>query len=283
MKGFPKRPNLKRLPLGAVLVIGMLGCTVKAEQVLAPTPKEGSVSSVGISRLLANAGKLNGTVSATSDVLALAGVSSLSEATVTAYDPDGTKLGEAIPLNADGTFSLGGLKASRPRIFVEVSVNNVYLRAVTEAPRLATGSYEVVLDAGTTFLADKLRRAALDQEVPFDRLDEQKVGTTEEVVSLYLNDASELRTKSDALTRGTLGTADGQANLDLNAHLFDRFTDDHPPVKLAIYALSPGILRGWRPSPSPKATFNSPDIVATPTPRPSASPTGTPSPEASVK
>jgi hypothetical protein len=265
-----------------MLVIGMLGCSVKAPDILAPIQKEGKVSNSAASRLIANAGKLNGTVSATADVLALAGVSSLSEATVTAYDPDGTKLADAIPVNADGTFSLSGLKASRPRIFVEVSVNSVYLRAVTAAPRLKDGTYEVVLDAGTTFLADKLRRAALDQELPFDRLDDQKVGTTEEIVSLYLNDAAESRTKSDALTRGTLGTADGQANLDLNAHLFDRFTDDHPPVKLAVYALSPGILRGWKPSPSPKATFNSPDIVATPTPSPSATPS-TPASEDPIK
>jgi hypothetical protein len=232
---------------------------------------------------LANLGTIHGLVQASPDVLRLANATDFSGATATAYDPDGKKLTDAVTVNSDGTFTMSGLKQSRPRIFIEVNLKTINFRAVAQAPRTANGDYQVRLDPGSTFLADKLHRAMIDQELPFDRLEDQKVDDTEEVVNLYLGNAAEFQTKQDTLTRGTMTDASGQAKMDLNANLFDRFTDTYPAVKLAMFALAPGVLRGWKPSPSPRgqavdvSASGGPPIVpggggsTAPTPTPSAS------------
>lgn len=260
-----------RLPLGAVLVLGLLGCTLQEPARAPQTDREGEIRNGVVIFKAVNAGQIIGAVAANDDVKRIAGVSDFTGATISAYDPDGVKVAGPVDLNANGTFALGNFKSSRPRIFLEVTLNNIYFRTVTKAPRLATETYEVVLDPGTTFLADKLRRSALDHEVPFDRLSDETVKQTEEIIQIYLNRSDELGVQEDVLTRGTLSSADGQAKLDLNANSFDYFADRHEPVKVAVYYLSKGIWRGWRPTPSPSPT-------AVPTATPTATPTPTPTP-----
>lgn len=260
-----------RLPLGAVLVLGLLGCTLQEPARAPQTDREGTVRNAVTIYKGTNAGQIIGAVAANDEVKRIAGVTDFAGATISAYDPDGAKVAGPANLNADGTFALGNFKDSRPRIFLEVTLKNIYFRTVTKAPRLANETYEVVLDPGTTFLADKLRRSALDHEVPFDRLNDETVQQTEEIIQIYLNRSDELGVQEDVLTRGTLSSAAGQAKLDLNANSFDYFAERHEPVKVAVYHLSKGIWRGWRPTPSPSPS-------PTPTAEPTATPTPTPTP-----
>lgn len=264
--------GMNRLPLGAIMVLGLLGCSLQEPAARAPqTDREGTIRATANLYKGFNNGRVIGAVSANDDVKAIAGVSDFAGASISAYDTDGTKIAGPTALNADGTFILEGFKDSRPRIFLEVTLKNIYFRTVTKAPRLPSETYEVVLDPGTTFLADKLRRAALDQEVPFDRLDEDAVKQTEEIIQIYLNRSDELQVQQDVLTRGTISTLAGQAKIDLNANTFDFFAERHDPVKVAVYQLSKGIWRGWKPTPSPIVT-------AEPTAEPTATPTPTPTP-----
>ena len=276
--------SLNRLPLGAVMVLGMLGCTIPAPSVIStgPIESEGVVRSANAVYKVANGGLIRGNVSANAEVMALAGASDFTGATISAYDTDGTRIAGPTDLTPEGTFSLSRFKESRPRVFLEVTLKNVYFRTVTKAPRLPNGDYEVTLDPGTTFLADKLRRSAIDHEVPFDRLDEDQIEFTEETILTYLNrkpskpgEIDETAIQAEILTRGTLSSADGQSKLDLNANTFDFFAERHYPVKMAVYQLAKGIWRGWKPSPSPRpGTLPS---MAAPTVAPSTNPSPVPS------
>lgn len=252
------RARSTRLPLGALLVVGMLGCAAgnvaTADQ---ETTASRLISTSTYKYREGNDGRIVGTIDANQATLDWAGVKSLEGSVAQAFDPDGTPLGNKVSVDKDGHFLISGLRDSRPRIFVEADVNGLRFRATMTAPR-SRKDYPVVLDAGTTYLADKLRRAALDHDVPFDKLDTLILSDTETVVNTYMQDGQ----RRDVLE---------QNNPDLNAYSFDHFMDENGPVKLAVYQLSPAILRGWTPPPVLP--------VVVPTEEPSVEPTATPTPE----
>lgn len=264
-----KTPRVSRLPLALVALGILVGCTAPVD-----TPTEGEIASRSISTttyhyLDSNAGRLVGTLDATPDMLKWAGVTSLEGAVAQAFDPDGTPLDAKVTIDADGHFLITGLSDSRPKIFVEADVNGLRFRATVDAPR-DHKDYDVVLDAGSTYLSDKLRRAALDHNVPFDQLNSDLVDQTTEVVNTYMQDT----TRREVLE---------QTNPDLNAYAFDHFMDNNEPVKIAVYQLSPAILRGWTPPPTDVVASVDPNLFPspTPTPRPSAfspSPVGSTTP-----
>lgn len=247
-----------RLPVLATLALGMLGCVVIPAVEDSYTPKEGVIRDTRVSYRESNGGRILGTLVADSNMQSWGGVSGLGSATAQAFDSDGTAISDAVNVDDSGHFVLQSVKDSRPRIFVAVNLGTLQFRATTEAPRTVT-DYDVRVDASSTFLADKLRRAAIDQQVPFDRLDADKVKDTEDVVGVYM--------QSDETKTVLSRKSDFQK--DLNAHEFDRFMEEYLPVKMAVFALSPSILRGWKP---PK-----PSPIPVPTDDPNASPTPTPS------
>lgn len=247
---------LGRLTAGLVLIWGMIGCDVAAP--LGPTsePELQSQMRPPIAPYKqGNAGRVVGTLTVNDDIMAWAGVTSLEGAQVQAFDPDGAELTDKVAIDANGNFVLSNLKASRPRIFVEASLKGLRFRASVAAPRKRE-DVPVTLDPASTYLADKLRRAALDHDVPLAQLPADKVDQVTDVVNLYLEDNERRRVLE-------------QGDPDLNAYAFDHFMDDHEPVKRAVYTLSPAILRGWKPTPAPNAT---------PTPKPRATPSPSPTP-----
>jgi hypothetical protein len=250
--------RLTRLPLGALLVVGMLGCSAVVATEDQETQASRLISTSTYKYRDLNEGRIVGTIDANQATLDWAGVKSLEGSVAQAFDPDGTPLAAKVTIDKDGHFLITGLRDSRPRIFIEADVNGLRFRATMTAPR-GRKDYPVVLDAGTTYLADKLRRAALDHDVPFDKLDTLLLNDTETVVNTYMQDGQ----RRDVLE---------QNNPDLNAYSFDHFMDENAPVKLAVYQLSPAILRGWTPPPV------LPTVVATPSEEPTATPTPGPSP-----
>ncbi|MDB5099004.1 MAG: hypothetical protein JWM80_3425 [Cyanobacteria bacterium RYN_339] len=258
--------RLTRLPLGALLVAGVLGCNTLASTQEQETTASRQISTSTYKYRDSNQGRVVGTIDANKATLDWAGVKSLEGSVAQAFDPDGTPLGAKVTVDKDGHFLITDLRTSRPRIFVEADVNGLRFRATMTAPRTHK-DYTVVLDAGTTYLADKLRRAALDHDVPFDKLDTILLGETETVVNTYMQDGQ----RRDVLE---------QNNPDLNAYSFDHFMDENSPVKLAVYQLSPAVLRGWTPppvlpvaQPTPTdAPTSTPTTQPTPTPEPSGTP-----------
>jgi hypothetical protein len=253
------RAAYSRLPFGILLTVALVGCSATT---LVPTD-ETSINGRAISTTTykyrdANTGRIVGTVAVTPEMLAWVGVKNLDGAVAQAFDPDGTPLNDKVTIDANGHFLMQGLKDSRPRIFVEADVNGLRFRAVLDAPRKHT-DYAIVLDPGSTYLSDKLRRAALDHDVPFDKLDSQRVTQTETVVNTYMQDGQ----RREVLQ---------QTNPDLNAYSFDHFMDSNAPVKIAVYDLSPAILRGWTPpltdTVPPADLSGLPSPVPTPTPTP---------------
>lgn len=260
-------PSTRKAVTGPLLALAVAGCAA-APPAPAPVPeKEVKVQQGAITKVrLGNQGRLLGTIVADASILAWAGVSDLSGAQAQAFDQDGTPLTPPTKVTADGNFVMEGVRDSRGRIFIEADVNGLRYRTLAPAPRQRK-DYGVTLDAGSTFLADKMRRSALDKEVLLDKLDESEIDQTEDLVNVYL-DEDERRTVLE------------QDEADLNAYSFDHFMDDHLPVKMAVYQLSSSVLRGWRPNqpvlqpPTPVPTPR-PTPVGTPTPDPS----GTPGPE----
>jgi hypothetical protein len=251
-----------RLIWGALIATGVLGCSISTppSDPAPNTPGDTHVAKTTVYPYrLANAGKIVGKVVATSAQLSAVSATDFTGAKAQAFDPDGTPLTDQVDLDSAGNFTLSGLKESRPRIFIEADVKGLRFRASTEAPR-DDQVYNVSLDAATTYLADKLRRAALDKNVPLDKLNELTVVQTAQVVNVYLKapDGLKIIESTDA---------------DLNAYSFDNFMEDNLPVKMAVYALSPAITRGWTPpppSPTPTPSFS-------PSPSPSPSPSESPS------
>lgn len=256
-----------RLALGALLTMVVVGCA--AEPPVAPPPelKESRVQQGSITKARAgNQGRLLGTIVADASVLSWAGVSDLSGAKAQAFDQDGTPLTPPITVDAEGHFVMDGLRESRGRIFIEADVNGLRYRTLAPAPRQRR-DYGVTLDAGTTFLADKMRRSALDKEILLDKIDDAKLDQTEDLVNVYLDEES----RRDVLE---------QDEADLNAFSFDHFMDDNLPVKMAVYQLSASVLRGWRPNlPQAFAPTPKPTPRPTPVPTPTPDPAGTPGPE----
>lgn len=248
-------PSASRLPTGALVAIVMAGCAA-APAVVKPPEERTKIVKAGTAQLKdGNLGRVLGTIVADAAVLEWAGVASLAGAEAQAFDQDGKPLGQKVTVDADGHFMMTGLLDSRGRIYIEADVNGLRYRTLAPAPR-ERKDYGVMLDAATTFLADKMHRSALDQEVFIEKLDEAKVDEAEDLVNLYLDDED----RREVLE---------QDERDLNAFAFDHFMDDHQAVKIAVYALSPSVLRGWRP--------NQPQLSA-PTPRPTPKPTPTPTP-----
>lgn len=240
--------------LGVAMVAVAMGCTSAAE---APGPEriEYSITSTATAYRVGNAGRIVGAVALTSEVQQALGSSDFTGAKAQAFDPDGTPLGSPVDLNPQGQFLLTGLKESRPRVFVEVIAKSLRFRATVQAPR-EKRDYPVLLDSGSTYLADKLRRAALDLQVPFDRLDGSLVDQTEEVVNTYMPEPD----RTTVLTR---------LDPDLNAYAFDHFMEDTLAVRVAMHQLAPSLTRGWKPTPSLRP-LPLPSLTATP--RPSATP-----------
>ncbi len=211
---------------------------------------------------VANNGRLVGTVTANATVLGWAQATSLEGATAQAFDPDGTPLTDKTMVDGAGHFVMEKLRESRPRIFVEVDLKGLRYRGTSDAPR-DRKDYPVNLDPGSTYLADKLRRATFDQDVPFDRLDGLRITETEEAINLYLDDDERRRVLE-------------QTSPDLNAYSFDHFMDDHVVVKTAVYSLSPAILRGWKPSDQRAQSVNQSALVPVVAPKPVVKPTTEP-------
>lgn len=259
--------NFTRLAMSVSLALGVLGCAVSNP--LSSEPERVVVTELRLplSKFKdENVGRIVGTIAVTEDILAWSGASSVAEAKVQAFDPDPahTAVSDAVSVDANGNFVIDEFKASRPRIFVEATLGNVRFSSFAEAPRTRK-DVSVILDPPSTYLADKLRRAALDKDVPFERLEGLKVSQTEAVVNIYMQDDERERVLTED-------------NPDLNAFAFDHFMEDHEPVKRAVYTLSPAVLRGWKPTPPPRPT-------PTPrtTPRPIATPTPSPTPDTGVK
>lgn len=260
-----------KLAAAALLTLVVVGCATQPPA--APPPPEtteGRVKQASIAQVRAgNQGRLLGTIVADDTVLSWAGVADLSGAKAQAFDQDGTPLSPPVSVDAEGHFMLEGLRDSRSRIFVEADVNGLRYRTLAPAPR-SRKDYGVTLDAGTTFLADKMRRSALDKELLLDKIDADKIEQTEDLVNVYLDDD----VRRDVLE---------QDDADLNAYAFDHFMDDNLPVKLAVYQISAAVLRGWKPNqpqtfaPTPKPT-PTPKSTPTPTPTPEATPTPDPGP-----
>lgn len=253
--------HIGRLTAGLVFVWGMIGCDVSLP---GAAPEEAQFNSTLRPAVApykqGNAGRIVGTLTVNDDIMAWAGATTLEGAQVQAFDPDGTELTDKISIDANGNFVLTNLKSSRPRIFVEASLKGLRFRASVPAPRKRE-DIPVTLDPASTYLADKLRRAALDHDVPLAQLTTDKVDQVIDVVNLYMEDNERRRVLE-------------QGDPDLNAFAFDHFMDDHEPVKRAVYTLSPAILRGWKPTPAPNAT---------PTPKPRLTPTPAPTPSESFE
>lgn len=263
------RPSLSRTAwkvpsLGLLAVFAALGCSLSTPGEPQPEQELGIIPALAGAYRNANGGRIVGAVTLSAEVQQALG-GDFTGAKAQAFDPDGTPLGEPVDLTAQGQFLMSGLRDSRPRVFVEVIAKNLRFRATTLAPR-EPRDYPVLLDPGSTFLADKLRRAALDHQVPFDRLDDALVDQTEEVVNTYMPETD----RGKVLLR---------LDPDLNAYAFDHFMDDNVAVKVAVYALAPALTRGWKPVPSLRPIPLSP----APTPRrsPSPSPVASADPNAS--
>lgn len=246
-----------RWPVAATVAVAALGCVVLPAQENARIIQEGTIRVATTAYLKANQGRVLGTLVVNDTMLGWAGASGVSEARAQLFQADGTPVSDPVTVNEAGQFVLEQVRDSRPRLFVAVDLKGLQFRASVEAPRNAR-DYEVLVDAGSTFLADKLRRSALDSEVAFDRLETEKLDNTEDVVNIYIDDTY----SKQLLERKS------ETGKDLNAYMFDRFMEDNPPVKKAVFQLSPGILRGWKP---PRPTTQ-------PTPTPETSPTTTPTP-----
>ncbi len=246
-----------KLAIGALLTLIVVGCATEAPVAPPPELREQRVQQGSITKVrLGNQGRLLGTIVADGTVLEWAGVSDLSGAKAQAFDQDGTPLTPPIAVDAAGHFVMDQLRDSRGRIFIEADVNGLRYRTLAPAPRQRK-DYGVTLDAGTTFIADKMRRSALDKELLLDKIDEMKLDETEDLVNVYLDEDG----RRDVLE---------QDDADLNAFAFDHFMDDNLPVKAAVYQISASVLRGWRP--------NLPQIAA-PTPKPTPRPTPLPTPQ----
>lgn len=262
------RPAVPRTPTGALLALVVAGCAA-APQAPKPPEEKTRIVKAGSARLTTgNLGRVVGTIVADAAALEWAGVSSLEGAQAQAFDQDGKAISQIAKVDVNGNFVLVDFKESRSMIYVEADVNGLRFRTLTTAPR-EKKDYGAQLDAASTFLADKMHRSALDQEVFLDRLPEAQVDQTEDLVNTYM-DPEERR---DVLE---------QDERDLNAYAFDHFMDDHQAVKVAVYALGPSILRGWKPNqpqaaaPTPRPTPK-PTPIPTPTADPNASPTPVPS------
>lgn len=255
---FPVPPA--KLASAALLTLVVVGCATQPPAAPPPEVTESRVKQASIVQVRAgNQGRLLGTIVADDTVLSWAGVADLSGAKAQAFDQDGTPLSPPVAVTAGGNFIMEGLRDSRSRIFIEADVNGLRYRTLAPAPR-ARKDYGVTLDAGTTFLADKMRRSALDKEVLLDKIDASKIEQTQDLVNVYLDDD----VRRDVLE---------QDDADLNAFAFDHFMDDNLPVKMAVYQISASVLRGWKP--------NQPQTFA-PTPRPTPTPQPTPTPTPST-
>lgn len=265
----PALMRFPKVPLGALLVLGVVGCTSTVQPTSWDDAQYGRAISTTTFKIKDNNyGRIVGTLTFTPEELQWAGVTSLQGAVAQAFDPDGTPLDAKVNIDQDGHFTIEGLLESRPRIFVEADINGLRFRSTLAAPR-DHKDYPVVLDPGSTYLADKLRRAALDQNVAFDKLDPDLVDQTTEVVNTYMQDGQRRQVLE-------------QTNPDLNAYSFDHFMDNNEPVKLAVYQLAPAILRGWTPPPDNTQPSVDPNLFPSPfatpsvnmTPIPNPSPTG---------
>ena len=256
-----------RLAFGALLTVMVVGCAAAPPVAPPPAEKEVRVQQSAVTRArVGNQGRLVGTIVADGTVLAWAGLGDLSSAMAQAFDQDGTPLTPPTKVDADGHFVMTDLRDSRGRIFIEADVNGLRYRTLAPAPRQPK-DYGVTLDAGSTFLADKMRRSAFDKEVLLDKLDDAKIDETEDLVNVYLDEDGRRSVLEQDLP-------------DLNAYAFDHFMDDNLPVKMAVYQLSGSMLRGWRPNqPQPFVPTPRPTVRPTPVPTPTPSASGTPGPE----
>lgn len=251
--------------LGALLAIAMVGCAAAPVAPKAPEEKTKVVKAGNARITTGNQGRLLGTIVADAAALEWAGVSSLEGAQAQAYDQDGKPISQIAKVDVNGNFVLSDLKDSRAIIYVEADVNGLRFRTLTAAPR-ERRDYGTQLDAASTFLADKLHRSALDQELFLDKLQEAQVDATEDLVNAYMNQED----KRDVLE---------QDERDLNAYAFDHFMDDHLAVKVAVYAIGPSILRGWKPNgPLAAAPTAKPTATPSPQPTPTVDPNSIPTP-----
>ncbi|MEB3198294.1 MAG: hypothetical protein VKP62_13920 [Candidatus Sericytochromatia bacterium] len=228
---------------------------IQQERIAPPT--EQTFGRLGaVRQILPNAGRLVGTLSAEAALLQRINVTSVEGATAQAVDGSGKALSEGSSVNARGHFLLYPLQPSRERLFVVVllkgSGGTLRFRAVCNAPRKVL-DIPVLLDAGTTFVADKLRLAQAQEEVALDTLRSTHLQALEDVTNAYMT--------PDERARVVLET-----RADFNAFAFDHFMDDHPPLKRLAYESSPTMLRGWEPA----------DIYAPYRPLPTPTPRATP-------
>lgn len=206
-----------------------------------------------------NKGRIVGTVTVERRALAAAGLAGIANAEALALDADGTVLTEAVAVDGAGHFVLSGLKASRSQVFVVVRVRSesapLRLTALVSAPRKPE-DLPALVNAGTTFVADRLHRGFALREVELGVIRPDALALLEDVALSYMD---------GDLRQQVVTEAEG----DFNAFSFDHFADDHPGLKRLVYQTAPGLLRGWKPQGAEPV-----EPAATPVPIPSARPEG---------
>ncbi|HEY9724463.1 MAG TPA: hypothetical protein V6D47_20855 [Oscillatoriaceae cyanobacterium] len=239
-----------------LLITGLVGCSLSTPLT---RPKDVTINQVSDlnATSVANHGRILGTVATTPEELQWVGVSSVAGSKAQAFDANGVALGDAVDIDGQGHFILSDLAPSRPRIYIEADIHGLRFRACTAAPQQSQ-DYSVVLDPATTYLADELRYADANHYVPLGNLSETSVVQTAQVVKAFMTTNDDKRVVQ-------------QTDGDLNAYAFSHFMDDNYPVKVAVYSLSPALLRGWKPTPAPIITAP----PATATAEPTATPTAT--------
>ncbi|MEB3284622.1 MAG: hypothetical protein VKN33_04990 [Candidatus Sericytochromatia bacterium] len=185
----------------------------------------------------ANFGRLLGTVAVDPLVLNELKVDRLASGTVQAHDALGQELSTVAKIDGLGRFLLFPIEASRGQIFVTATYSVpgavVRLSALTLAPRRRE-DYPLILDAGTTFVADKMRTADLLSEGAVESLTQQQIAGLEDLTNAYLGPAQRVRIVQET-------------DHNFNAFDFDHFMDAHPVLKRAVYDVNSTLLRGWKP------------------------------------
>lgn len=245
----------------------LAGCTPPKSSAGLPAPEPERIVRTGQYRPLVavNRGRLVGTVTVEPRALAAAGLRELTNAEAQALEADGTVLGGPVPVDKDGHFVLEGLKPSRMHVLVVVKVRSesapLRLSALVPAPR-KPADQPALVNAGTTFVADRVRRGVSVREVEVEVFKPDALTLLEDVTLSYM----------DTDRRFAVVT---EPEGDFNAFAFDHFADDHPGLKRLVFQTAPGLLRGWRPEPAqPTAAPLAP--IPTQPPRPPGNTVGPP-------
>jgi hypothetical protein len=254
-------PSLASLTARFTIAVVLAGCAAPpngSEGVPVQDPERVVRSGLYRPVTAPNRGRVVGTVTLDRRAADAVGVTSPAGAEAQALDYDEQPLGSAARVDEAGHFVLEGLETSRDRFVVRVQLTGprgaLRLTAIATAPRKPV-DVPVLLNATTTLVADRLRRAQLLGEAEVDALSADGLARLEDVTAAYM--------ETDEAA-GVLREADGA----FNAFAFDHMTDDHPGLKQLVWTLVPGLLRGWKPTVD---RFSAP---ASPSPLPTAGPEG---------